>query len=199
MYQRHELNPALSPEDISQTLKACGLPEKDEYTEDEVDRFKECRTLLEQGKTYKQAAAHFRRQDKSKQQTGEVETETQLLDISELLAIASEQVGTRISLTEAVQILDNCGLPDQEQYTSSEGDRFLEACDLIKNQNKTYEEVAIHFGKTNPEFELKADMQEILSMVGSAAIATDDDLLGVLKQLAAKRGHAISACTNECY
>lgn len=192
MYQRHELNSALSPEDISQTLKACGLPEKDEYTEDEVDRFQECRSLVEQGKTYKQAATHFRRQDKSKQQTSEFKAEDQLLDISELLALASEQVETRISLTEVVQILDICGLPDKEQYTSLECDRFLEACELIKKQNKSYEEVAIHFGKPKPEFDLKADMQEILSMVGTAAIATEDDLLGVLKQVAAKRGEAVS-------
>lgn len=91
-------------------------------------------------------------------------------------------MGIRISLTEAVQILDSCGLPDQEQYTSVEGDRFLEACELLKKQNKSYEEVAIHFRKTKPEFDLKADMQEILSMVGTAALATEDDLLGVLKQ-----------------
>ena len=53
MYQRHELNADLSPEDISLTLKACGLPEKDEYTEDEADRFKECRSLIAEGKTYR--------------------------------------------------------------------------------------------------------------------------------------------------
>lgn len=192
MHQRTELFADLSLEDISASLDACTLPQKDEYTEDEVYRFKECRSLIAEGKTYKQATAHFRRQDKSKQQTSEAETKTQLLDISELLALASEQVGTRISLTEAVQILDSCGLPEQEQYTSLEGDRFLEACELLKKQNKSYEEVAIHFGNTKPEFDLQADMQEILSMVGSAAIATDNDLLGVLKQLAAKRGHAIS-------
>lgn len=192
MHQRTKLFADLSIEDISASLDACTLPQKDEYTEDEVYRFKECRSLIAEGKTYKQAAAHFRRQDKSKQQTSEAETKTQLLDISELLALASEQVETRISLTEAVQILDSCGLPDQEQYTSLEGDRFLEACELVKKENKSYEEVATHFGKPNQELDLKADMQEILSMVGSAAIATDNDLLGVLKQLAAKRGHVIS-------
>jgi hypothetical protein len=119
--------------------------------------------------------------------------QSECLDILELIALASKQVGTRISLTEAAQILDICELPDQDEYTSSESDRFLEACELIKKHNKSYEEVATHFGKPNQEFDLKADMQEILGMVGTAAIATDDDLLGVLKQLAAKRGHAISA------
>jgi len=55
---------------------------------------------------------------------GETEPEDQLLGISELLVLASEQVETRISLTEVVQIFDICGLPDQEQYTSAEGNRF---------------------------------------------------------------------------
>lgn len=193
MYQRHELQKDLSLEDISSTLKACGLPEKDEYTEDEADRFKECRSLIAEGKTYKQASAHIKRQDKSTQETDESESEAELLDIAELLARASKQCNSRIGLAEVIQILDICGLPDQDEYTSLEGDRFLEACELLKKQNKSYEEVAAHFGNTKPEFDLQADMQEILGMVGTAAIATDDDLLKVLKQLAAKRGQAISA------
>ncbi len=193
MHQRTELFADLSVEDISACLDACALPQKDEYTEDEVYRFKECRSLIAEGKTYKQATAHFRRTGKSKQTTGETKAEDQLLDISELLARASKQCNSRIPLSEVVQILDICGLPDQDEYTSLEGDRFIEACKLIKQQNKTYEEVAAHFGSTKPEFDLQADMQEILGMVGSAAIATDDDLLGVFKQLAAKRGQAISA------
>lgn len=183
MYQRHELNTDLSPEDISQTLKACGLPEKDEYTEDEADRFKECRSLIEQqGKTYKQVAAHFRQQAKSKQQAGEDEPETQLLDISELLALASKQVVTRISLTEAVQILNICGLPDQEQYTSLEGDRFLEACKLIKQQNKTYEEVAAHFGinSSSPDMSLQQVENVVETMATNAEALTD----GLLQQSA---------------
>ena len=99
MHQRTELFADLSVEDIAASLDACALPQKDEYTEDEVYRFKECRSLIVEGKTYKQATAHFRRADKSKQTTGETEAEDQLLDISELLTLASEQVGTHISLT----------------------------------------------------------------------------------------------------
>jgi len=63
-------------------------------------------------------------------------------------------------LTEVVQIFDICGPPDQEQYTSAEGNRFLEACELIKKQNKTYEEVAKHLARRS-QFNLQADMQEI--------------------------------------
>ena len=132
MYQRHELNVGLSPEDISKTLKACDLPEKDEYTEDEADRFKECRSLIEQGKSYKQASAQMKTQDKSTQETDESESEVELLDISELLARASKQCKTRIPLAEVIQILANCGLHDKDEYTSLEGDHFIEACKLIK-------------------------------------------------------------------
>ena len=69
-----------------------------------------------------------------------------MLEISELLSLASTQCETRITLKEAAVILDSCGLPDTEFYTSEQGDRFLEACDLIKKENKTYQEVAAHFG-----------------------------------------------------
>ena len=69
-----------------------------------------------------------------------------MLEISELLSLASTQCETRITLKEAAVILDSCGLPDTEFYTSEQGDRFLEACDLIKKENKTYEDVAAHFG-----------------------------------------------------
>ncbi len=37
MYQRHELLAALSPEDFSASLAACGLSDKDEYLDDEGD------------------------------------------------------------------------------------------------------------------------------------------------------------------
>ena len=173
------------------------MPQKDEYTEDEVYRFKECRSLIADGKTYKQATAHFRRQDKSKQQTSESEAEAELLDISELLILATEQVRTRISLTEAVQILDSCGLPDQEQYTSAEGDRFLKACKLIKQQNKTYEEVAKHFGIDGSTSKPGPDdlQQHLVEQIGGSAIAMDEDLLRLVNKITAKQARA---CFKTC-
>ncbi len=99
MYQKHELFGELSSVDIGETLKACALEQKkNEYMEDEADRFRECRALIQEGKTYKQAAAQFRKQDKLKQ-AGDVQPDTNELEISELLTLASEQVGKRISLT----------------------------------------------------------------------------------------------------
>lgn len=178
MYQRHELNAELSPEDISLTLKTCGLPEKDNYTEDEADRFKECRLLITEGKTYKQASAQIKRQDKSIQETTESESEAELLDISELLARASKQCNSRIPLSEVVQILDICGLPDKDEYTSLEGDRFLEACELIKTEHKSYEEVAIHFGISNglPDTSMQ-QVENIVETMATNADALTDELL----------------------
>lgn len=148
MYQKHELFGELSTDDIFETLKACTLEQKDEYMEDEADRFRECRALIEQGKTYKQAAAQFRKQDKLKP-PGDAQVDANTLEMLELLALAGEQVGGKISLIEAGKILVACGLPDKEEYTGAECDRFVEACVLVKQQGKTYQEVAVHFGVAN--------------------------------------------------
>jgi hypothetical protein len=114
------------------------------------------------------------------------------LDISELLYRASEKCGTRIKLSEATAILAACGLPDQDQYSQAECDRFSEACDQIKNQGRTDDEVAAQFGAANEQSDIQADVREILGMIGSAAVATESDLLHVLNELSVKRGRAIS-------
>ena len=180
MHQRTELFADLSVEDIAASLDACALLQKDEYTEDEVYRFKECRSLIVEGKTYKQATAHFRRTDKSKQTTGETksESEAELLDISELLARASKQCNSRIGLVEVVPILDTCGLPDKDEYTSLESDRFLEACKLIKTEHKSYEEVATHFGINNglPNTSMQ-QVENIVETMATNADALTDELL----------------------
>ncbi|MBE8970553.1 hypothetical protein IQ277_31395 [Nostocales cyanobacterium LEGE 12452] len=51
MYQPQELFNDLSTSEISRTLRLSGIPEKELYTEDDADRFRECRTLIEQGGT----------------------------------------------------------------------------------------------------------------------------------------------------
>ena len=172
MYKSHELFATLSKEDRSASLSACVLPEKDEYTEDEMYRFRECLALREQGKSYQEIAQLFQQNGlvpptTEPQHTEPEHTEPQHtepdpqpqakksrngkklgkpLDISELLSFASEKCGTRIKLSEATEILASCGLPDTEEYTLAECDRFSSACDLIKNQGKSPKEVAAQFG-----------------------------------------------------
>lgn len=149
MYQRTELFAELSPEDSNATLKACALADKDEYLEDEAERFRKCRELIDSGKTYKQAAAYFRKQDKNlESQNGSdaVEESEMMLNISDLLTDASAQCGTRILFREVEQILNVCGLPEIDYYCLAQRDRFVEACQMLKQQNKSLEEVAAHFG-----------------------------------------------------
>ncbi len=164
--------------------------------EDEADRFGECRALIEQGKTYKQAAAQFRKQDKLKQ-TGDAQADTNILEISELLTLASEQVGTRISLIEAGKILSACDLPDKEEYIGFECEVFLEACTLIKQQGKTYQEVEIHFGiATAPDDnlerqELLAEVQGIQSSVSSLSSTQTLQVMQALPQISLEQLKAI--------
>jgi hypothetical protein len=207
----------LCVDEVNQTLTAAGLAEhKEPYTDEQIQSsFDVIRSYFnsQQVSDYTAAADLFKqhqpnqhleiepqtktkkpgREKKSESSNGNGVDQSERLNILELIALACEQVGTRLALTEAVQILAACGLPDKDLYVPQECERFLEACDLLKKQNKSYEQVAAHFGKTDPQVDLKADMQEILGMVGSAALATEDDLLRVLKELTAKRGHAISA------
>lgn len=194
MYQKHELFGELSSVDIAETLKACTLEQKDEYMEDEADRFRECRTLIDEGKTYKQAAAQFRKQDKLKQ-TGDAQADTNTLEMSELLALASEQVGTRISLIDAGKILSACGLSDKEQYTGTEGDRFVEACTLVKEQGTTYEEVAAHFGvaqqsKVNTH---SAVLEEVRQLLSQPAFSQAEEIRAALPQMAVEQLEEIKA------
>lgn len=190
MYQRTELFATLSPEDIASTLSACTLPDKQEYTESEADRFREGLELIGQGKSYKQVAAHFRRIDKNlKQVDGEDEVDPlkAMLSISELLALAEEQCKQRITLKEASAILDTCGLSDIEQYTSQEGDRFLEACELIKQQGKTYEEVAVYFGVKSDLTKPPSGMQQLLELLDNSVMSADEKFLYLVDKVTANQ------------
>jgi hypothetical protein len=195
MRQRDEVFSHLNSEQIVSTLEACSLENKQEFTEDESARIEYCRSLVEQqGKTYKQAAAHFRKQEKLKQ-TGDAQSDANELEISELLTLASEQVGTRISLIEAGKILSVCNLPDKEQYTGVECDRFIEACTLVKQQGKTYEEVAEHFGvapqdKSNAHSILLDEVRQLLSQ---PAFSQAEQIREALPQMAVEQLEEIKA------
>ena len=106
-------------------------------------------------------------------QTNDISTEVEksqkyVLNSSQLLTLAYQQLQSGISLTEAGKILSACGLPDLEQYTSEQCDRFLEACILIKQQGKTYQEVANHFGVTPSDDELIEKVHNLLAQVSSS-------------------------------
>ncbi len=151
---------SLSFEDVNATFAACGLStEQDEYTDEQIqsgfdvirkyfneaqvadyaaaaEMFKQQQSLAAEPKTKKPVRGK-KSSNSSRQESGNTPMEENDLDISQLLALASEQVGTRISLIEAGKILSACDLPDKEEYTSVECDRFTEACTLVRQQGKT--------------------------------------------------------------
>lgn len=93
--------------------------------------------------------------------------EPTFLDSSQLLALACGQLKTSISLIEAGRILSACGLPEIEQYTTQQCEVFIEACSLVKQQGKTLEEVALHFGVTPDNNTLVEEVHGLLGQVSS--------------------------------
>lgn len=128
----------IAPQEVRAKGQECQPPSsKVEYTQAEVERF---------------------RQTKANALT---------CDSSQLLALACGQLQTNISLIEAGKILLSCGLPEVEQYTTTECDRFIEACSLFKQQGKTLEEVALHFGVTADNSTLVEEVKGLLGQVSS--------------------------------
>lgn len=144
MYQPQELFNNLSPSEISRTLRLSGILEKELYTEDDADRFRECRTLIEQGGTDEDVMALLspvidvvlsETQDNSlpeiknsRKKSGKKAANP--LDITELLIAAREQ-GLKLTLTQASRILAFCGLTDKEEYTQQEVERFIQASGFV--------------------------------------------------------------------
>lgn len=99
-------------------------------------------------------------------------SQNSMLDSSQLLSLVFGQLGSGISLIEAGKILVACGLPNSQQYTATECDRFIEACKLVKQHSKTYQEVAAHFEVTPTDEpgerdNLIKEVHELLSQVSS--------------------------------
>ena len=140
----------LSLEDVNATLNLCGLSlEQNEYTDEEIhSSFDIVRNFFANGQAsdystaaelYKQFVSSLHQQVEPQSQkkpgkgkkvnnlipSNDVQTNN-LLNISELLALASAQCNEKITLKQAAMILDSCGLPDTDFYTSEQGDLFLE-------------------------------------------------------------------------
>ena len=128
----------IAPQEFETKEQECQPPpSKVEYTQAEVERF---------------------RQPKANAPT---------FDSPQLLALACGQLQADISLIEAGKILSSCGLPEIKQYTTPECDRFVEACSLFKQQGKTLEEVALHFGVTPDSSTLVEEVHGLLGQVSS--------------------------------
>ena len=207
---------SLSLEDVDATLAACGLSTgQDEYADEQIQSgFDVIRKYFNEAQVgdFAAAAEMFNQQNlpktkktgKGKKQNNSLEQELDAttvegdtLDISQLLAQATSQCNTRISLIEAGKILSACGLPDKEEYTGTECDCFIEACTLIKQQGKTYEEVAIHLGVATAPNDiterqaLLAEVQGIQSSVSSLSSTQTAQVMQALPQMSLEQLRAI--------
>lgn len=213
MYQPQELFNNLSPSEISRTLRLSGIPEKESYTENDADRFRECRTLIEQGGTDEEvmallspvvdnALSETQGNSSSSTKNGGKKQgrKAQLpLDITELLVIARER-GYKIALSQALIILQVCGLSEQDEYSPDECERFLETYKSIKEQNKSFEEVAASLttlGKSENSQQLKLDA--VIENVSEKAVAAREDLSSLIDKITAAQAEEAPELVQSLY
>jgi hypothetical protein len=214
-YSKQDLSAlyTLSLDEVNQTLAASELStEAEQYTDEQIQtRFDIVRAYFSNGQVsdYVAAAQLFKQNLGDVQLTKDenaakgqeldlqhsnTETSSQPLNLYQLLASASSSCGTAIKLNEAIEIFAHCGVAaDLEQYTTQECDRFIYACNLIKKENKTLEEVAAHFGvgsasKTNAVH----SPQQLLELLGDSTVVVDDNLMDLINKITAKQTDGVN-------
>ncbi|MBN3905022.1 MAG: hypothetical protein HWQ35_00065 [Nostoc sp. NMS1] len=213
MYQPQELFNNLSPSEISRTLRLSGIPEKELYTENDADRFRECRTLIEQGGNDEEvmallspivdnALSETQGNSSSSPKNGGKKQgkKAQLpLDITELLVIARER-GYKIALSQALIILQVCGLSEQDEYSPDECERFLETYKSIKEQNKSFEEVASELAALNESgISQQLKLDAVIENVSEKAVAARDDLSNLIDRITAAEAEEITGLVQSLY
>ena len=208
---------SLSLEEVNQTLTAASLSlDKSPYTDEEIQLgFDLIRSYFNSGQVsdYTAAAQVFEQhqvqraseeqQPKSKKSTKGKKSEPlndfgasprERLNVLELIAQAGEHCLVKIELLEAVQIMPSCGLlPNQPEFTPDECDRFVEACDLIKKQNKTYDEVAARFGLGSAsKSNVVNSPQQLLELLGDSTVVVDDNLMDLINKITAKQTDGVN-------
>ncbi|MCF2151943.1 hypothetical protein IQ276_037170 [Desmonostoc muscorum LEGE 12446] len=135
---------SLSPEDVLATLIACGLADDAPfYSDADIEtRFDVVRQLFKDGEAsdYQQATTLFQ-QKLEDNSLAQIKNEgrkprkkaVKPLDITELINLARE-IGFKLTLTKALQVLASCGLKEKEEYTPSESERFLGALTKVSQQ-----------------------------------------------------------------
>ncbi|MHC5770510.1 MAG: hypothetical protein ACYTXI_33995 [Nostoc sp.] len=185
---------SLSVEDVDATLTASNLPiDQADYSDEEIQsRFDVIRALIQQGKTYKQAAAHFQRQEKKRAASVEFPP----MDILEMLTHIKSEYGIELELTEAIEIMAACGLsPNQKEYRQLECERLIEACDLIKEQGQSHQQVAAHFGIV----QFQDYSQQIAEFFGDSASLSEDELVDLVDSITLQRAQNIPGLVNQMY
>jgi len=195
---------SLSIDEVNETLKAGKLDaEREEYTDEEIQSsFDIIRGYFneEKVKDYKQAAIMFEQQVNLAQSADpEAQAKTdrlqddkkptaKTLDFPELLSFAKDLLDCKIPPKEAIKLLEACGLSvDAEHYNQEECDRFLEACDMLKQQNKSYEEVAAHFGGESAKTSPTNGRAQLIELLGGSVLSADEELCRLINKITAKQ------------
>jgi hypothetical protein len=189
---------SISIEDIDATLMACGLPiDQGEYSDEEIkSHFDFIRQSIQQGKTFKQAAAQFKRETKKRT----TDAEFPPMNILEMLTHICSEYGIQLELTESVEIMSACGLsPNQKEYRQLECERFLEACSLIKEQGQTHQQVAAHFGINKTCSNGHNNAQYLTDQITNVAVTSESGLVSLVSQVTEKRAEQIPGLVNQIY
>ncbi|MEA5566648.1 hypothetical protein [Anabaena sp. UHCC 0399] len=131
---------SLSLEDVLATLTVCGLShDTQEYSDTDIEtRFDIVRQLFKDGQAfdYEQAITLFQQRldDDSASETKNKGKKThkkaaKTSDVTELL-IQAREIGFKLTLTQALNILAFCGLGEKDEYFPQEAEHFLAACNL---------------------------------------------------------------------
>ncbi len=196
MHKREEVFGNLSSEEITESLKACRLIDKEQYSIEERELFKRCRSLIESGKTYDEVAQSFEQdgyfhkaveatQESTKSEKPAKKGKKTTIHLSDLLTLARQQTEKRVSLTDIAKILEICRLPEKEEYSPDERDRFVEACGLIKDMD-------------NAE-SVQAESVRIEQEISTSAIASEDRLINLVEKVTDARARNVSGLVNTLY
>jgi hypothetical protein len=203
MFKREAVFGSLSDQEITASLNACGLIDKPQYTVEEKGLFDTCRSLIEAGKTYEEVQGTFdlegyRQQSAVEQQalssepaTAKVEKATKknkkadkppTVHLADLLSFGRVETGHQLSLSDVAKLLELCGLPEKEEYTISERDRFSEACRTLKTMTTQ-----------------KPQTFEIEQRIAEVAIASEEGLIRLVDKVTDKQALNISGLVNALY
>ena len=166
---RDNLLANLSEEERVKILQACGLEDKQEYLESEGDLVRQFQGYLESGKNWQQAVFWLRKERKD-----EAELSFSLIELKQLAE-------TQLSISATLQILSLCGLPEQDFYTEKQAELFVECCSL-REQGKSPEEIAQHFGVEGISSVGKAQVKQVFERIEQMSEVQQQQLLETLAQ-----------------
>lgn len=122
MQTKKDLVGQLTAEDVTATLNACSLKNKDKFTDEEADRFKDCRALIQQGKSYEEATQLLKKSALKVNAKKKRNTRNRSEESNERPLEMAELEGTRDELLEAIagqSDWDNAAQAAAEQVVGS--------------------------------------------------------------------------------